>query len=91
MGHRESDRPAANIGQGASCEHLLLCQLRNEITGPGELAGLEQASHEACLAVLGKNSVDQGLVGLRGSRGESEGATSPSPSSNRRLPRRDWQ
>jgi hypothetical protein len=67
-----------------------LVSVGDEIGSPSDIAGAQPGGQEAVAAVLGEDRLD-GAWSAFEDAAQSASATSPSPSSNRRLPRRDWQ
>ena len=64
---------------------------REKVGGPIEALAAQPGGGEAGAAVFAQNLGDGGLDRVLEEAAQKASATSPSPSSNSRLPRADWQ
>jgi len=76
--------------EGGSFGCLQFSEMRDEIGRPGDVAGLQPARHKVVAATSARTCSISAWSALEEAAVKAS-ATSPRPSSNRRLPRRDWQ
>ena len=67
---------------------LWVVKVRDKVGGPARATQAQPCGHKTVAPMLGEHARDRGLVGLEDAA-QKASATSPRPSSNSRLPRRD--